>query len=462
MMTAFNKLASLVDELQLKPYQQRAADKIKNKKSLVVAHGTGTGKTLTSIAGFELLREMGEANKALVVVPASLRTNFAEHGVKKFTDSSVQVIGKGTDEVDPDSDYLVVSNTMYASDPGKYQEGRDTIIVDEAHNARTSGTGLERALQDNAYKFQNRIALTASPINNKPGDLVSLLNFAKGEQAYNHSLFDKKYVKEIRSKKGLQREEFKPDKRLKEDLLNLFDYERGSENLPKVIEEVVRVPMDTHQLKAYKYVWNQLPPALKKAIKNDILPDKRDTVSFFGALANARVASNNPRAILNDNNLKPSTKVRLLLEDIKDSNTMVYSNYDQHGVGMIRDEMARQGLTSASITGSMTSKQKDEQIERFKQGLEKTFLTTPTGKEGISLPNVEKGIIFEPHWNPEVTRQAVGRGVRTDSLADEILIRHYLAVEGKTKRPSVEEWIYSVAERKKDLQKQVLEHMYGR
>ncbi len=460
-MTAFTKLAALIDNIELKPYQQRAIDKIKDRKALVVAHGTGTGKTLTGIAGFEMLKAQGEAEKALVVVPASLRTNFAEHGVKKFTDSTVQVVNKGADTIDPDVDYLVVSNNLYAINPSKYQEGRDTLIVDEAHNARTRGTGLERELRNNASSFANRVALTASPINNRPNDLVTLLNFAKGEQAYNPLIFDAKYVKEIRSKKGLEREEFKPDKQLKEDLRTLFDYERGNEDLPKVREELVKIPMDAQQLKAYKYVWNQLPPALKKTIKNDILPDKRNSVSFFGALSNARVASNNPRAILKDNNLKPTTKVRLLLEDIKDKNTMVYSNYDQHGVGMIKDELARKGLTAASITGSMTSKQKDEQIERFKSGLEKTFLTTPTGKEGISLPNVEKEIIFDPHWNPEVTRQAVGRGVRADSLAEEILIRHYLAVEGKSKTPSVEEWIYSVAQRKKDLQKQVLKHMQG-
>ena len=89
------KVAALNKDVEFKDYQRRAINKIRNRGSLLVAHGTGTGKTITGIGGFELLKQDGKASKALVVVPASLRTNFSEHGVKKFTNSSYQVIDRG-------------------------------------------------------------------------------------------------------------------------------------------------------------------------------------------------------------------------------------------------------------------------------------------------------------------------------------------------------------------------------
>ncbi len=483
-LSLFLKKAALKKDVQLKDYQQRAVDKIKRQGSLLVAHGTGTGKTVTGIGGFETLRGEGKASKALVVVPASLRTNFAEHGVRKFTDSTVQVIDRGNQEVDPNVDYVIVSNTLFASDPVKYSKGRDTLIVDEAHNFRNASTKSGRALQKHMDGFKNRILLTASPFNNRPSDLAPLLNVTKGRKVYDPSVFNKKYVKERRKRmgflglggEGLDREVFIPDSNLKQDLKTWVDYERGEDDLPKTTKEVVRVPMTPEQIKAYRYAWGRMPRAVRTAIKHDIIPEKRDNLGFFAAIANARVASNNPAALLkkyhdSKQGYKISGKIKQLLEDLEQEGELqdlVYSNYNRHGAEMIRQALEDKGKRVSQISGQMSRKQKDVEIKDFKKGKKDVFITTPTGKEGISLPNVGREIIFDPHWNPEVTRQAIGRGVRADSLADQINIREYIAVEpdkrllgfiGRKPTPSVEEWVKSVADKKRDLQKQVLSYL---
>lgn len=476
------KMAALNKNVEFKDYQRRAVNKIRNRGSLLVAHGTGTGKTVTGIGGFELLKQDGKASKALVVVPASLRTNFSEHGIKKFTNSSYQVIDRGNQEVNPESDYLIVSSTLFAKDPLKYAKGRDTIIVDEAHNARNANSQLSKALEEHAPKFKNRIALTASPFNNRPADLAPLINFVKGQKAYDPSRFDSKYIREHKKRMGflglggksVSKEVFVPDAKLKAVLRQLVDYERGEEGLPSITEEIVRVPMTKEQRKAYRYVWGQLPSHVRRAVKADILPSKRDAAHFFAAIANARVASNNPASILEeykdrDDGYLLSGKALQVLQDAEPQ-TMLYSNYNEHGAEIARRALESQGRHIAQITGKMNRKQKDAEVEAFKSGDKEIFITTPTGKEGISLPNVRKEIVLDPHWNPEVTRQAVGRGVRADSFADHINVRHYVAVDpdkrlfgfiGRKPKPSVEEWVLSVANRKKALQQQVLSYMGG-
>lgn len=60
------KYAALKDTLELKDYQERAVKKIQDMGSLIVAHGTGTGKTVTSIAAAEKLKEQGKVDKVIV------------------------------------------------------------------------------------------------------------------------------------------------------------------------------------------------------------------------------------------------------------------------------------------------------------------------------------------------------------------------------------------------------------
>lgn len=486
------KTAALNPDVQLKDHQQRAIDKVLDRGSMVIAHGTGTGKTLTGIGAIERLREQGKANKTLVVVPSSLKTNFADHGIKKFTNSRVHIVDKGKDTIDPEAHYNVVSNALFAKDPERYSEGADSIIVDEAHNLRNSRTGASQALERISPNLKHRILLTASPFNNSPSDLVPLINAVKGEQLYaDQKEFDEQYIQEVKKRMGLLGrlgvgkkhkvdEKFVPDAELKKYLQDYFDYEKGDEGLPEVENELVRIPMTREQHKAYRYAWNQMPAAVRFAVKRDIVPQKRDTVSFFGSLANARVASNNPAALLqkykdDSKGYQISGKIQQLLKDLegqeKDPHgAMVYTNYNTHGANVIDQALKDKGLTVSKISGGMNRKQKDEQIEEFKKGKSKAFIVSPTGKEGISLPNVSKEIIYDPHWNPEVTRQAIGRGVRADSKAKKVQIKRYIAVEpdrrifgvlGKKPNRSVEEWIESVAEKKKALQSQVYDS-FGR
>ena len=74
--------------------QQQFTDFIvRNDGVGIAAHTVGAGKTAASIMAHLRLRELSKAGKALVVVPAGLRENFAAQGVKKFTNARVGIIG---------------------------------------------------------------------------------------------------------------------------------------------------------------------------------------------------------------------------------------------------------------------------------------------------------------------------------------------------------------------------------
>ena len=85
------KIAALKADVKLHPHQQRVVDS--EPTSQILAHGVGSGKTVTSIAKMEKMKERGQAGKALVVTPAGLRDNYGPKGVGKFTDSKYNIVG---------------------------------------------------------------------------------------------------------------------------------------------------------------------------------------------------------------------------------------------------------------------------------------------------------------------------------------------------------------------------------
>ena len=87
------KGAELNQDITLTDFQADAVKNlVDNDGRALFAHATGSGKTLTSIAGFEELRRQGKAKRAIVVVPASLRSNYVKN-IKQFTNSTYGVYG---------------------------------------------------------------------------------------------------------------------------------------------------------------------------------------------------------------------------------------------------------------------------------------------------------------------------------------------------------------------------------
>jgi len=136
----------------LKPHQQRVVERIcrRSQLGLVVAHGLGSGKTLTSIAAQEAL-----GLDADIVVPATLIHNYEKEvafhlsapSQLRRTIRSLQAVTKRRELMES-----------------------PLLIVDEAHRAREGqNVTFRNIFRTTAHK---RLCLTASPFYNHPADLL--------------------------------------------------------------------------------------------------------------------------------------------------------------------------------------------------------------------------------------------------------------------------------------------------
>lgn len=500
------KLAALNEDVKLYPHQQRVVDKDGN--SIVIAHGVGSGKTLSGIARFEKLKENEKANKALVVVPAGLRENFGREGVKKFTDSSYHIIGNKQESrknenygsIDPNSDYNILSYEMFRKDPEGYlrDSGADTIIADEFHRGKNEGTATTEALKQLKGKYNNFIGLTGSVISNSVSDVQPLVDIASGGE---HQLgatkkdFDQTFIKRNQSKKYKDLHEkrkpivgFKNKDTLESEMrkyIDYVDYEDIKElaNMPDKNIEVERVPISKEQARIYKGLLND-NPQVKRMILNKRLETMRDeeAAKAFTSLIESRKLMNSVGAVKPGISLSESAettpKTKRLLDDLEehlgdtpDGQAILFSHLINGGHDVLEQGLRDRGIEYGKFLGKgnkdVTEESRQQDVRDYNERKKRVMLISSAGGEGVSLNDTTWEGVFDPHYNPERMNQMEARGVRSGGLSHrpdeerEVEIRRYLATMPKTfglfksRYKTPDEFIYEIAQNK-DKQNQYL------
>ncbi len=486
-MLGFLKRAGFLSRYALKPsvklyaHQSQAIDQVEESGGrALMAHGTGTGKTLSAIAVFEAAKKKGDGKIALVITPASLQNNFISKGVRKFTNSSVGKVGSGTD-------YQVISLNKFRNDPDKYlqQVRPDTIIIDEIHRAKDPKTKTYKAYMV-ASKFpgvKRFLGLTGSFISNHPREIVPLLDIVHpGHEFGSPQTFGKKHTR-IKYKKGgflkpsigLTTLKNKPilGRKLR-GKLHYIEHEDVAENMPRTRTEEVHVPMSEEQNKLYQFALGRLNAVARSRIRAGLPVNQREATHIFSAISKARQASNSI-ATHSEMSLRDSAeatpKIKRVLDDVQkhvkakpDNQAVVYTNLVRGGADVLEAGLLGRGLRPGLYSGT-NRKTRDKDYEDFLKGKRRVMVLTPAGGEGVSLDNATFFGEVDRHYNPERNDQAMARTVRMGGLAHRAPKNRVVQVKRYYSDPTtswfrrllggrevgIDEWIRNVALEKKRL-----------
>ena len=438
-----------------KPYDHQGAavqKMLENDGRIILAHKMGLGKTATAVYGFELLKEQGKAKKALVVVPAGLRENFAKEGVGKFVkDPSWQIVASSSEgkrenyvrpaNLDPakGKDYTVVSYSMFRRDPEGLMRatGADTLILDEFHKARNEGSGVFAAAIKARQMSKNFIGLTASLVNNDPAEVASLLTISEGKRMITPAEFRRKHVKTVGVERGFRGSTKKvkalQDKpRLVKNLEPRVDYAessmlKGGKTLPKKDTRYVDVPMSKEQYKLYQLAMKDLGPLQTYITRRDKNVTVKDAETLFARTSQARQIANSVHAgkrMSIENSARATPKVRKLLDDAQahlaekpDNKIVLYSNLINGGVDVLSAGLKARGVPHEIFVGKgtevggnkITSEVRDTGVANFKKGTKRVLVLSGAGAEGLSLNNATAFYALDGHFNPERIQQAEAR-----------------------------------------------------
>jgi len=457
----------------LQPHQKRVVERIQkeDQPGLVVAHGLGSGKTLTSIAAQDALKMPSE-----VVVPAALQANYKKEMKKHLRGKRMP------------TKVLSMQNVARKETPLK----APMLIVDEAHRAREAATKTHDVLKRN--KAQKRLLLTGTPFYNRPSDIAPLVNLAAGhsimpedrrefEDRYLYNMKkDPGFWASLRGVKGGTVPVIHPQrkKELQSTLQKWVDYYEGSkENFPDVERQDVRVPMTPDQLEVYDTLMKKAPFWVRYKVKKGLPPTKQEAGDLNAFLGGARQVSNTSAPYITQGQ-PASPKIERAYTDLKkqlDANprakAVVYSNYLAAGIDPYKALLAKGGIPYGEFTGQMDKKERDALVRQYNENKIRALLLSSAGGEGLDLKGTRLMQILEPHWNVEKLRQVEGRGIRYGSHADlppeerKVLIQRYLSTRPrkgmmekmKMKSPGygVDEYLTQISQDKERLNHQFRE-----
>lgn len=485
------KVAKLKSMVKLRPHQEEVVDfVVDNDGRALLAHGTGSGKTLSSIASIEKLRSMKKAKKTLVALPASLKTNFAEQGVKKFTNRTVGEVGSG-------ADYQLVSMEKFRRDPVGTLEasGADSLIIDEVHRAKDPKSETYKAYKAVAPKVKNLLGLTGSFVSNHPKDVVPLMDIVKpGHGLGRQPTFTKRYTKRKAVKGGgflkMKRKERVTLKnkeqlhgRVKGKLHYLGHDELG--DLPGLDVKNVFVRMTPEQRKHYDFALGKLTSRQRRLIREGLPVSQTEAMTMLPRLLRARQASNSVgiHAKMTPVEAAESTpKLKKVMDDIqshlketKDGQAIAYSNFMEGGARELYEGLKARGVPTGLYSGS-NKDTRDRDVKAFRKRRKKAIVLTPAGGEGISLDNATFFAEVDRHYNPERNQQAIARGRRLGGQAHRKPEDRVLEVKRYHSDPptpwyrrllgfgtvGVDEWVGNVAKEKDILNEEMRDVTRGR
>lgn len=451
------------EQLKIQDHQKRVVNKIfeKDRHGLIVYHGLGSGKTITSI-----LPSMVGGVKTTAVTPASLQENYKKE-IKKV-------------HANPNNFNVESYDKFVSSKNTTPNDKTDLLVLDEAHKIKNSTSQRAQGVQSKAKQFKKVLLLTGTPIQNKPYEISTLINTAAGEKRLpvTEKEFNKQYVETKTETPGFFKRLFfgaKPHtvtnaKNLQDfrsKTKGLVDYYEPDESklkdFPKTEYHDTKVDMTKSQQNLYKYYESQLPRSLKYKIKNSLNPSNKEVAKLNSFLSATRQISNSTGRFMHDTaDSQASPKVKTIANRILKSNSpsVVYSNYLDSGINSLATELKKDNINYGLFTGKLSKDEKNDLVKKYNKGKLKALLVSSSGGEGLDLKNTGSVHIMEPHWNEPKVDQVIGRAVRYKSHdklpPSDRVVKIYKYVSDMPDKVTVDEYLTDMGKKKKELNNQFL------
>ena len=181
------------------PHQLEVAKQVVENMNgkAILADEVGLGKTIE--AGLILKEYMirGLVKKVLILVPASLVTQWASELNSKFY---IPAITQRKSYVWEQCDVVISSIDTAKRSPHReiiYKQDYDLVIIDEAHKLKNNKTKNYEFVQNLKKKFC--LLLTATPIQNRISEIFNLVSLLKPGHLGSETDFYNKYKKDSRS-----------------------------------------------------------------------------------------------------------------------------------------------------------------------------------------------------------------------------------------------------------------------
>ena len=395
-------------------------------RSALVADEMGLGKTVQTIVALAVvLDERNGIDRVLIVAPASLTLNWMVE-LAEWAPSVVARRVQGGVE-DRRAFYMLPVPVLVASYEQIREDGLeripadtfDLVVVDEAQRIknRNSATSLACRLLPRRRAW----ALSATPLENEPDDVASLLDFLEPEP-------------------GRRLSRVGMEKKLETVMLRRRKRDVRAE-LPSVIIQDLQLELSARQRERYEELWATRETAeWDQSVGSDAVAEMLGLITRLKSICNF------------DPDSGGSTKLEALtsLMDAAGDGAriIVFSQF----VKTLRWISERLDMPHDMLIGSMSQAQRGAAIKEFKteSAPRALLISLRAGGVGLNLGEASHVVLFDRWWNPAAEVQAVYRAHRFNREESLHVIRFLV-------RDSIEERIAGILERKESLFAEIID-----
>ncbi|MEN8700957.1 DEAD/DEAH box helicase [Bacillus infantis] len=382
----------------------------------ILADEVGLGKTIE--AGLILKEYMirGLVKKVLILVPASLVTQWEIELNTKFY---IPAVAQRKAYVWEQCDVVVSSIDTAKRNPHRdiiFSLDYDLIIIDEAHKLKNSKTKNYEFVQSLKKKFC--LLLTATPIQNRISEIFNLVSLLKPGHLGNETAFYEKYKKDSRS--------LDDNAHLKE-LVNkvMIRNRRADTGIEWTKRHVETIPIEfsAEERELYESV-----TALRgegdwvNSSQFSVMTLQREACSsreaVFYTLRNMVARQEAPSDMFQEQiqflvskveKVQRNSKAEKALELIKgiDDKVIIFTEYRATQL-YLQWFLKQHGISSVPFRGGFKRGKKDWMRELFKNNVQ-VLIATEAGGEGINLQFCNHIINYDLPWNPMRLEQRIGR-----------------------------------------------------
>ena len=374
----------------------------------------GLGKTIQALAASELLHQLFNIGKVLIVTPTSLKHQWQAE-IEKFTSKSVCVVeGMNAERARlyrAESFYKVINYEVVFRDTDSIKAwAPDLIILDEAQRIKNWSTRTAKSVKLLESTFA--VVLTGTPLENKIEELHSIMEFIDRLHlgplyrfVHNHRIVDN--VGKVTGYRHLQaiRESLKGVmiRRTKNEVLR---------QLPERTDKNFFVPLTREQFVVHDEYREIVARLVAKWRRYRFLCDA-DQKRLMIALNLMRMVSDNTYLVDKKTIHGPKIEeLEIILQELvlEGGEKVVIFTQWLRMAELVEEILKRNNIGYTHLHGGVPSKGRRDLITKFQEDPKcSVFLSTDAGGVGLNLQSGSVVINVDIPWNPAVLEQRIGR-----------------------------------------------------
>jgi SNF2 family DNA or RNA helicase len=396
----------------------------------------------------------------MIVCPATLKENWRREAHKWAPNLTTHIVnGRMNGDPLPKADLYIVNYDVVAVDIEKDDKivtvfrsdlmnlKPQAVVLDESHYVKNRSAKRTKAILSLTKKVPHRIALSGTPIINRPAEFFNTLRFISPERFTSFWKFAERYCGAHQTPFGWDTSGATNTEELHQVLTDTVMIRRTKaevlKDLPPKVRSIVPIPMtDSSQydaaedamMKELAYVFGDEEWQL-----TEVNPDA-ETLTTIERLKQAAVAEKLPSAI------------QWIRDYLEEADKLVVYTTHQKTIDILEDELGAE-FNSVRIDGRTPVKSRDIAVQNFQHDPTcRLFIgNIKAAGVGITLTAANATCFLELGWTPGEHDQAEDRVHRIGQEADSVMA-YYLVAES-----TIEEEIAALLDSKRKVLAQVLD-----